>query len=171
MHRLALGHHRVEEVFQGVSLRGPTQRVRAGRGLPEIEMPAEQLVVRRSPVGGRVPAAASGDPRQQQDHQQTEQRMFDRAGAIVPEGSVGMADIRKHAASRLRVKAVKDETWSSSCAVRNTSWAGLWTRSQIIWYFITKPCARPVITIPSKCLDNRQGQIFQCTVAADFNIA
>src|SRR3954453_21910580 len=75
----------------------PTQRDGARRCLPEIEMPAKQVVVHRGPVGGRVPAAASGDPRQQQDHQQTEQRMFGGPSSIVPEVGKGLADVHKHA--------------------------------------------------------------------------
>src|SRR3954453_2302757 len=80
-------------------------------------MPAKQVVVHRGPVGGRVPAAASGDPRQQQDHQQTEQGMFDRPASIVPELSKSSADVHKHASSLTLLKLVGDETWSSSCAV------------------------------------------------------
>src|SRR5690349_5245770 len=38
VHRLALGCHRVEEVFQGIGLCRPAQRVGARRCLPEIEM-------------------------------------------------------------------------------------------------------------------------------------
>src|SRR3954465_2410987 len=49
------------------------------------------------PPCGRVPAAASGDPRQQQDHQQTEQRMFGGPSSIVPEVGKGLADVHKHA--------------------------------------------------------------------------
>jgi hypothetical protein len=120
VHGLALGHDRVEEVLQGVGLRGPAQRVGAGWRLPDSEMPAKQVVVRLGPVGGRVSAAASRDPRQQQDHQQTEQGMFDRPASIVPELSKSSADVHKHASSLTLLKLVGDETWLLSCAVCNT---------------------------------------------------
>jgi hypothetical protein len=119
-HRLVLGHDRVEEILQGVGLGGPTQCVGAGRRLPEIKMPAKQVAARLGPVGGRVPAAASGDPRRQLNHQQTEQGMFDRPASIVPELSKSSADVHKHASSLTLLKLVGDETWLLSCAVCNT---------------------------------------------------
>jgi hypothetical protein len=122
VHRLVLGHDRVEEILQGVGLGGPAQRVGAGWRLPEIEMPAEQVVVRLGSVGGRVPAAASRDPRQQQNHQQTEQGMFDGPASIIPEVSKGSADVHKHASSLTFLKLGGDETWLLPCDVHNTSW-------------------------------------------------
>src|SRR3954465_13271707 len=49
------------------------------------------------PPCGRVPAAASGDPRQQQDNQQTEQRIFCCPSSIVPGVGKGLANVHKPA--------------------------------------------------------------------------
>jgi hypothetical protein len=53
-------------------LRRPAQRVGARRRVPEIQITAQQIEMRAGPIGAGIPAAASGEGGQDQNHQQAE---------------------------------------------------------------------------------------------------
>jgi hypothetical protein len=72
VHGCVLGHEAAQEVCQVIGLRRPAQRVGARGRVPEIQLATEQIEVRASPIGARIPAAASRDGGQDQDHQQAE---------------------------------------------------------------------------------------------------
>ena len=70
VHGCALGHEAAQEVCQVIGLRRPAQRVGARGRVSEIQVATQQIEVRASPIGARIPAAASGDGGQ--DHQQAD---------------------------------------------------------------------------------------------------
>lgn len=99
VHGIAVNRDRVEKVLQTIGFGCPPERVGARRLAPQWQMLAKKVEMRLGPSGRRVPSVTAGDLRQQQDGQQTEDRMLDVAPAVVLDPGKDPTNSRQHALS------------------------------------------------------------------------